>query len=370
MNHLGMQARRLSIIVMSILLSTLVYMTLQSCKKEPTVTSETNCTNGLDDDGDGTIDCDDFDCGFSHPEICNQPDGDLDSDQDTDQPTDGDTDHDDGGADGDTDTDIDFDLDPDVDGPCNPDGNVCDWSCERHTDCALVFDTLNCCGGFPHRIDGEMVACVTATHRDRLGVDHCVLPWHPGDPIPTVPAGCAPFCEGASCPACPETDAAMRAVCHDGECRALCSNCCLTDDDCPEGARCVDPTHEGTSRCVTGEDACTTDEECLAMEEFSTCTGCICGDANSDGLRDCACFGCGGDVEVPCLNDRACGPHEFCIDGDCVFQGEDHCVEGTEDCSPCGFCEHDPESPPGTMRGHCVALDWGDVGPPADSDCE
>jgi hypothetical protein len=347
-----------------------LYLALQACDDPTTPGTETDCSNGVDDDRDGDTDCADIDCHLSHPEICNPTDGDSDSDQDPDQPLDGDTDHDEGGSDSDVDADIDFDLD--ADGPCNSDGNVCDWSCERHSDCMLVFDTLNCCGGYPHKthVSDEMVACVTATHRDRLAVDRCVLPWHFGDSIPTVPAGCTPFCDGASCPVCQDIDPAMRAVCHEGECRAVCSTCCVTDRDCEEGSHCVDPLHEGFFRCIAGDHECATREDCLALPIYSDCLDCNCGDITHDGLNDCGCWACGPDGGGPpgCRTDRDCDDHYFCINKGCVYMGEDSCREGTLECGPCGFCRRDPE--PSDLRGHCVPLDWGDAGPPPDSGCE
>jgi hypothetical protein len=368
MGKMRSKARELLIVTASVAIAGMVYLTLQSCNDDPPLT-ETNCDNGQDEDLDGVTDCDDIDC-LMDP-ICHTTDGDGDSDSDGD--ADGDRDQGDGG-DGDADGDVESDTDGDGStGPCDPDAGFCDWSCRADEECQLVFDTLLCCGGFPHRIGEDIDACVTATHRARLDVDRCALPWSPGAPIPSVPDGCTPFCDGVSCPQCPEVGSSTRAVCHEGECRALCADCCFSDDNCPAGSRCVDPTHEGQLRCVEGEHECRTDESCLSLPLYAECTECRCGDVTNDGFNDCACFGCGPDGGGPppgtCTYDRDCDPHEFCVDRRCVFQGDMVCRVAMGDCGPCAFCEPTPDDS-SAERGSCVPLDWGDAGPPFDAGCE
>lgn len=375
MSKLMSDARQVLIIAGAVGLTVMIYASLQSCKGDDPEPEVENCTNGVDDDGDQIVDCEDIDCIFDPG--CG-PDGDGDADADPDGDADNDMDEPVDGSppdgDGDSDTDVDVDADSDADESelCDPDAAICDWSCETDEDCVLVYDTLDCCGGFPHRIDDEMVACVTATHRNRPMADRCAIDWYFGDPVPVVPSGCTPACVGVSCPPCMPVDAAMRTVCRDNTCRALCSDCCLTDDDCEEeGAHCVDPTHEGQLRCMAGEHECEVGDECLTMEIYSDCTGCHCEDVDHDGFNDCLCYGCGSDGGPPpvCGADSDCPAHEFCIDRECTFMGEDRCREAMGDCGACAFCERDPEHPEGT-RGFCVPIDFGDAGPPPDAGCE
>jgi hypothetical protein len=92
-----------------------------SCSDPPVTNQhETECDNGLDDDGDTLVDCNDiFDCG-DHS-ACQTTDGDADTDSDGD--SDSDTD-----SDGDSDTDSDSDSDP---------------TCER--DCASEYQLRTIC---------------------------------------------------------------------------------------------------------------------------------------------------------------------------------------------------------------------------------
>ncbi len=367
--------RRVIIIVGSVVLAVSVHLILQSCKTPDDLENERGlCDNGVDDDGDGDTDCDDIDCLASDP-ICDvTSDGDADSDTDSDNGGDADADSDaDSDVDGDADSDVDGDADSDEETICDPDASICDWSCESDAECVLVFDTLECCGGFPHRLheEDEMVSCVSATHIDRLTVDRCAIDWYPGDPVPEVPAGCEPNCEGASCPECRDAGPRTRAACREGACVALCEDCCTRDDDCDIGHFCVDPDNDGQFRCLPGEHECNSDDDCMLIDTYVECAACLCGDVTFDGFRDCACYGCAGGGPPPgiCANDRHCRVHEWCIDRRCEFMGEDACRETMDDCGPCAFCQRSEDQPARLMRGRCVLLDFGDTGPPPDSGC-
>lgn len=356
----------------------LVLLGLRSCGDDVPASELGLCDNGIDDDEDGTVDCNDNDCFFNDPTCAPSRSGrvaDRPRRTERDDPEPPDTPVD-GGPEPDIAAEGDAAAGPDAGdgGTCDPRNEVCDWSCETDRDCVLVYDTLECCGGYPHHVgqDAEVVACVTATHRNRLRVDRCALRWSPGAPVPRVPVGCRPHCDGVSCPACPDTSEGMRAVCREGRCRALCRGCCTRDSDCPRGTSCVDPTNEGLRRCLAGEHECDDGEDCLSISLYSGCRGCNCGDVDRDGFRDCACYGCGEDGEGPppgtCVHDRDCAAHEFCIDRVCVYSGEDSCREAMGDCGPCAFCQRNDDQD-GLMRGTCVPIDWGQAGPPPGTDC-
>lgn len=374
MSDSSSKTKMLLIIVGALVAVALVYVLLQSCEPDAPESEAGLCSNGLDDDEDGATDCADIDCYLDNPECFDrevvpievaQIDGDADVDSDSDSDAD--------------DTfveetaDRDEDEEPDTAGICDPDSGACDWTCTRDNQCELVYDLWECCGGYPHNHDGEVVSCVTASHRDRVRVDRCVVRWTRGASAPNVPFSCRPTCSGVSCPRCPDADASMRAVCRAGRCVALCSDCCTSDSDCQNGLFCVDPTNEGQPRCRSGQHECNVGDECLEMEDYSDCRGCNCGDVTHDGFRDCACYGCGeGGIGPPrgtCNTDRECPPRQFCEDRVCVQTSVDGCREAMGDCGPCAFCVRDPNSPPHLMRGTCVPIDWGEDGPPPGSGC-
>ncbi len=375
MGKLSARTKMLLIIIGALVGIALVYVLLQSCEAEGPHSEAGLCTNEIDDDEDGATDCEDIDCYLDNP-VCQesvpvvpapvaQIDGDVDADIDADVDTD-DADIDD--------SDPDDGPQPDTAGICDPDSGACDWTCRYDSDCRLVYDLWECCGGFPHTIEGEMVSCVSASHVDRVRIDRCVLPWSGGGPPPNVPSGCRPTCTGVSCPRCPEADSRMRAVCRSGRCRALCSDCCSNDSDCRDGLFCVDPTNEGQPRCRRGAHECNDGDECLEISAYSMCRGCNCGDVTHDGFRDCACYGCedGGAGPPPgtCNTDRDCPPRQFCEDRVCAPAAANGCREAMGDCGPCAFCQRDPDQPAHLMRGICVPMDWGQGGPPPGSGCE
>jgi hypothetical protein len=350
MKELLTKLRTSTCVVVCVCLALVVYMTLQSCKKDGTPRTETECQNGLDDDGDDLTDCDDMDCFMNDP-AC-QSDGDSDTDNDGDTDGDGDTDTD-------TDTDVDTDTDTDVDGDsdgCSPDTGACEYPCDSDDDCQLALDMLNCCGGVPHTSGGETVVCATAEQRERVGDAICVIPWSPGDPVPELPEECRPFCTGVVCPVCVPL---ASVACRDGTCLPIAAERgCIDEDDCPEGQACADVDGDGVRQCEAGPShECETEADCLAAH--ATCSGCNCHDVTGDTLRECECWDCGEGI---CFSDMACEPHHFCNDNRCEFGGEDACRVrmGGIDCpDPCLRCEPSATNPD---RGTCVIIELPDGG--------
>lgn len=297
------------------------------------------CNNGVDDDGNQLIDCDDSHC--TNDPACTVGDGDGDADSDTDGDGDGD-----GDADADSDGDGDSDSDADV-VLCDPDTEVCTYTCERHEDCQLAYDLMSCCGGHPHEFVGVTIACPSAVHVDRIAASDCVLPWSSGAPIPTVPDQCSPYCSGVTCLGCPSLGG---AACNGaGECVNLAADGgCIEDSDCSLGQACIDPDHDGLFQCVDDEHECGTDDDCLDANPL--CSTCDCRDLDADGLRDCACFGCEG---TECFQDLDCELHYFCEENLCVFAGNNVCrmAGGAAECRICFVCEPSETDPD---RGRCV----------------
>jgi len=360
MNRLRARVKKQLLVSAAFVLSVLVYVVIQSCGDS---SKDEVCDNGIDDDGDGLTDCEDFEC----REFCISTDGDSDIDADSDVAPDG-------GGDGDADSDVapdgggDGDGDAETvvqDGEVEQDSQVEDtgpiiYECGEAADCRLVFDMMECCGGFPHRVGPDVVACPTATHVDRVAASPCAIPWSEGDPIPTVPEECEPYCDGVVCTECVIP---TRVECVASRCMALSEEECTGEEgDCPAGHECVLPAGETRHRCVEGSHDCEDTAECETRNP--ACEGCRCDDTDGDGLRACYCWGegCGS---TGCITDRDCEAHEFCIDTACVYQSEDVCRIAMLDCGICGFCEagSDPE------RGTCVPLEWGDSGPPPDGGC-
>jgi len=109
------------------------------------------CQDGVDNDNDGAIDCDDDEC--ANFVFCRDADGDGDGD------TDGDTDGD-GDTDTDTDTDVDGDGDADGDGDTDTDADTdgcgSDDECDDGVDC--THDTCDAFGTCQHAgtdMDGD-----------------------------------------------------------------------------------------------------------------------------------------------------------------------------------------------------------------------
>lgn len=111
------------------------------------ISTETSCDDGEDNDDDGDTDCADSDC--EGEDACVEPDGDADGDVDSDADVDGD-------ADGDVDGDADADGDGDADADSDADGDAepCDFDCEDVSglysnceigDCAASGDPQECC---------------------------------------------------------------------------------------------------------------------------------------------------------------------------------------------------------------------------------
>jgi hypothetical protein len=303
------------------------------------------CNNGIDDDLDYAVDCQDANC-IGSP-LCLPPaDADSDVDSDTDAEADGDADSDadtDGDADTDADADGDADTDGDLDGDgCDAEAGTCPEVCSSDGECALVLDLLDCCGGYPHRVGADLVVCPTAAFASALE-GPCAIAWEPGDPIPTVPDECAPVCSGVMCGSCAVP---AEAVCRLETCHAIAVGGCVVDADCGAGRTCVDTDYDGLSECLEGTHECGVEDECLATHPG--CAFCLCQDGDLDGLRECDCSSCSG----TCSRDLDCDAHEFCIDSTCTSPRPDACRVplGNLDCDPCFLCQPGVEP----TRGVCV----------------
>lgn len=327
---------------------------------EATVCADEICDNEVDDDADGRIDCDDREC--NGDPACG---GDGDADGDADGDGDGDSD---GDADGDGDGDADGDGDGDSDGdPCDPFTEECDFPCDSNDDCQLVLNMMNCCGGHPHTPDGEMdlAVCATAAPTELVDLFICVIPWSSGDPIPSVPEACSPYCTGVRCDPCPVEP--VEAVCDQstGDCVALGPDGCLTDDDCDSGDSCLDLNGDGFPECTEAEAECVIDDDCTAL--YPECAGCNCFPTGPGGLNECSCWDCGGSI---CFTDFDCSEaHYFCEEGSCEFLGDDTCYVGAvvSECGPCEWCEPDVPEDAENRRGHCRPM--GDGGVEEDGGC-
>ena len=313
----------------------LILRTTCSPSTDPNPTVE-DCSNGVDDDDDGQSDCDDLD-GLDQPR-CRSRSPLRERPPHADAPQIGPATRDGGDVDG-------RDADGGAIRPyCTHDSGVCVWECEEDSDCTIALDTMSCCGGHRHEVDGvENVTCPTAVHRARLDEDPCVFPALRGLISPIPPRMCRPICDGLVCGACRTLS---RAICRDSECVGIPEGRCVRDDECPEGLSCVSLFEAGSGVCRAGSHECTTDDECRAS--FPDCESCNCLDSDIDGFRDCSCMDC---ADGRCTIDSQCAPHEFCIDRQCQFAGEDACRLALWDCPRGHTCEASEDNP---SRGRCL----------------
>ena len=327
------------------------------------------CQDGIDNDGDEKIDCDDEDC----VQFCGAADGDSDSD--------GDADIIDGGnevdikSDNTTSTDVE---DTDT-GPCRYNT----FRCERDEDCVLAVNMYECCFGFPHEVidnqgNSATQSCATAEHKDFVACDPCVIEWHEGMDIPQVPEECRPVCGIISCSEgipgicmnycgvpcsdpripdeckdycmmmdCPRCSNPTRAVCRNGQCVEFYD--CADDSDCTNG-KCIDQDGDGYKECVTGQDECQVDSDCYTND----CNDCRCDDFDFDGFKECNCFCMDASTDVQgdtlpdlvpqhCFTDMDCAPFYFCENNTCVYY-PGHCrvVTGGIDCATLPECQNNP----------------------------
>ncbi len=283
-----------------------------ACKIELAGT-ETNCTNGLDDDGDTLVDCLDPDC-FADP-ACLYVGGETICDDGIDNDRDGHTDCEDADCEG---------------RACGPNGESCqggiclcwtgytaevdctnglDDDCDGLTDC---FDPD--CFGNPACAGTETI-CDDGLDNDNDTLTDCADP----DCDAQVCGSHGRRCADAAC-VCP--GGATETQCADGQ-----------DNDCDGLVDCDDPDCTSAPNCATEETICDDGK-----------------DNDNDTLTDC---------QDPDCNGRPCGAHgRVCSGGACTCPGgntETQCADGNDnDCDGLIDCE-DPDcfTAPGCTETVC-----------------
>ncbi len=297
---------------------------------------ETACDDGLDNDGDGQTDCADSDC------LGTAACGESDCDDGSDNDNDGDIDCDDSDCEGDPaciETNCTDQLDNDGDG----DTDCADSDCEVETVCgATEFD---CTDGFDNDGDGD-IDCDDSECADLESCNMNCL----------EVLGCAQDCgtdlacvQGCSAGACPSGETAWNGL---SNCMInSCGMACMNGVDSPACLDCIN-TH-----CSTQMNECITN----TCEEPGE-TDCVDGvDNDSDGDTDCAdsdCAAepvCGGSGETcgelllcaqNCAADVTCMAacrDNGCLSAQAAYDDVTACMSGNclSECilSPTGTCE-------------------------------
>jgi hypothetical protein len=285
------------------------------CVGEPRCSPEVSCADGIDNEGDGATDCDDADCAASPACL---PEGDCGDGRDDDR--DGLTDCDDADCALDPEcapeTDCGDGLDNDRDGLtdcddpgcaglplCVPEfdcGNRLDDDADGRTDC----DDPDCAG---------TSACVEGNCHDRFDND--------GDGATDCDD---PDCAGA--PDCPPETICNDHIDNDYDTLVDCAD----SPECDSSPHC-NPETDCTNDVDDDEDGATDcdDSDCA---DSPACHERVCGDGadnDGDGLTDCA--------DPDCVGDDAC-PELVCDDG--VDNDGDGAVDCWDtDCRPTSACE-------------------------------
>ncbi len=322
---------------------------------------EFNCGNGLDDDLDGAVDCDDFDCFFDP--LCLAP-GQEDCEDGVDNDGDGDVDCDD--------ADCTFEAACDAgDGECCIDNGSPGCEDEAGEDCVCAADPFCCnvewdalcadvyvdtCGGScdgievcDNGLDDDADGLVDCDDLDCLGTPDCVGPG--------VEANCTngidddgdgqTDCDDFDCffdPSClllPEVDCDNNIDddfdglidCSDPDCFAdpLCNQPGV-ETNCANG---IDDDGDGAIDCADGD--CTADPNCNVVPFEISCTDGIDNDGDGDvdcDDSDCTAFpGCIFGAETNCANgiDDDADGLTDCNDSDCAFNP--NCANGEFDCA-------------------------------------
>jgi|GEM_PF-1972505 len=257
--------------------------------------SEGDCSNLVDDDGDGLIDCDDADC-FGDPN-CVGPQFEIDCANNVDDDGDGAVDCD----------DTDCLLDPNC---ITPGNEICTDGVDNDAD------------GF---IDCDDSDCVLDAACDAGDGECCA----PGNPSPGCDDEVGEDCVCALDPFC--CNGQWDSICAN-EYETQCGGTCTGAEDCING---IDDDGDGQVDCDDVD--CVNDPNCVAPGVELFCANNI--DDDGDGLTDCA--------DPDCVNDPACivPPTEIdctdgvdndqdgdtdCADADCTFDAS--CDAGDGDC--------------------------------------
>ncbi len=253
------------------------------------------CNNGVDDDGDGDVDCSDSDCALDPN--CQVPSTETDCGDGLDNDADGDIDCDDG--------DCTFDAACDAgDGDCCTANGTPGCVDEPGEDCVCALDPF-CCS---NQWDG---LCASAYQNQ-----------------------CGGSCTGTEvCDNLLDDDGDGDADCDDSDCIGD-PNCVVpsTETDCTNG---IDDDQDGSIDCDDPD--CVLDPSCNVPPVETSCIDGI--DNDADGLTDCndsdcATFpGCLNPPEANCANgidDDADGLTD-CNDSDCAT--DPNCANGEFDCA-------------------------------------
>ena len=281
----------------------------QDCGTPPS--TETSCSDGIDDDCDGYVDCDDIDCAGDAACQCGN-------------------------------------------GICDPGEDYC--SCP--TDCGAPPAEI-CDNGLDDDCDGD-IDCDDA---DCFGDPACPScgdgTCNPGEDCHTCPSDCIGqtggrpssryccgdgVCEGAEDAINCEVDCGAGPVCGDGTCdpgedECNCSQDCGTppaeicgngiDDDCDGYSDCDDVDCFGDPSCPTcGDGTCDPGEDqCNCSQDCGTPPAEICDngvDDDCDGFTDCDDSDCFGDPACPSCVDKggACTDNAECCSGNCLPAGK------------------------------------------------
>ncbi|MDD5306577.1 MAG: hypothetical protein PHU25_04575 [Deltaproteobacteria bacterium] len=272
------------------------------------------CNDGLDNDGDGYIDCDDPSCA-SAPN-CRDAGNDAGTDAGTDADTGPDTD-----ADSDADTDADTDTDTDADADTDTDSDA-------DTDTDTDSDTDTGDGGMDGSNDGGTDTTTDCTDSDACGTD-CVIC---ASPTPSCVGGATCGCggdtdcgSGAYC----DPDAGPSGTCAgcavDRHCGSSCQNCAaIAATPRCNGTACVECVYDaldpdaGNADCRNGAaqprnsplGVCTPSDTCTCWVNASETWECVATSNCPTGFKCAADFGV---THYVCL--RECTPSSAPVNG-------------------------------------------------------